>query len=316
MNKPMPTMSPLRQLTLQTPTSLGRPLHLAAASGLVVIGDYLYVVADDEYHLGIFRRERDESGQVLRLFEGDLPDDVAERKALKPDMEALVWLPAFEDYPHGALLALGSGSKRKRRRGVVLGLDAQGAINTTPLIIDLSELYEKLKETFDDLNIEGAFIQGETLYLLQRGNKSVLTRNALIALELAKVVKAIRKDKPVSGKAVGEIRPYDLGLAQGVPLCFTDASSLPDGSWVFTAAAEATDNSYQDGAFVGAAIGVVNAVGAIVQFHPLDADYKLEGVAASVNGSQVDLLLVTDADDPMQPATLLSATLHGYPFSA
>ncbi len=35
-----------RTLTLNS----GNPLHLSAASGMVLVGDYLYVVADDENH--------------------------------------------------------------------------------------------------------------------------------------------------------------------------------------------------------------------------------------------------------------------------
>lgn len=307
-------LMPLRELNLSTPTSPGRPLHLAAASGLVQVGDFLYVVADDEFHLGIFSATQATVGNLFRLFDGELPDELEERKAQKPDMEALAVLPAFDDYPYGALLAIGSGSKKRRRRGIVLGLAADGTINTLPRILDLSELYAELKHTFDDLNIEGAFVTGDTLYLLQRGNKSDTAQNASIAVELPKVLKAIRKDKPVSAQALGEIRPYSLGEAAGVPLCFTDAALLPDGSWVFTAAAEATDNSYQDGAFVGAAIGIMTAAGELFHLERLDATYKIEGVSARVEGNTVQLLLVTDADNPAQAASLLVANWDGYPF--
>ena len=308
------TLTPLRELNLTTPTSIGRPLHLAAASGLVQVGDYLYVVADDEHHLGVFSATQPVAGTLVTLFEGELPDELEERKARKPDMEALVVLPAVEDYPDGALLAIGSGSKKRRRRAVLLGLAADGAINTAPKIVDFSELYEELKTTFDDLNIEGAFIDADTLYLLQRGNKAETAQNARIAVKLEKVWKAIRKDKPVSAKALGEIQAYDLGVASGVPLCFTDAARLPDGGWVFSAAAEATDNSYHDGEFVGAAVGIVKPTGELFHIQRLDATYKIEGVAARVEGETLHLLMVTDADNPAQAATLLQASWTGYPF--
>ena len=308
------TLTPLRELNLTTPTSVGRPLHLAAASGLVQVGDYLYVVADDEHHLGVFSASQAGAGTLITLFAGDLPDELEERKARKPDMEALVVLPAMEDYPDGALLAIGSGSKKRRRQAVILGLAADGAVNTPAKILDLSELYTALKTTFDDLNIEGAFISADTLYLLQRGNKSETARNARIALKLDKVCKAVHKGKPVSAKAVSEIRAYDLGMSAGVPLCFTDAALLPDGSWIFSAAAEATDNSYQDGEFVGAAIGIVKPDGELFHMEQLDAAYKIEGVAARVEGDTVHLLMVTDADNPAQAAVLLHASWSGYPF--
>ena len=31
--------------------------------------------------------------------------------------------------------------------------------------------------------------------------------------------------------------PIDLGTLDGVPLCFTDGATLPDGAWVFCASA-------------------------------------------------------------------------------
>lgn len=300
----------LRSLTVSAPTGINRPSHLAAASGLVQIADKLYVVADDEYHLGVFSRTEAFTGYMVRLFAGELPDAPADRKAQKPDLEALVVLPAFAAYPQGALFALGSGSKSQRQRGVVVGLDADGNINTTPQIIDLAAVYAAFQTTFADLNIEGAFISGTTLNLLQRCNQAAFTQNALIELHLDTVLNAISSGNAIPATAVRKIRLYDLGKANGVPLGFTDAAALPDGSWVFTAAAEATDSSYQDGVVVGAGIGVVNRAGDIVQFYTLDADYKLEGIAANRQADgKIELLLVTDADDPNTPASLLTASL-------
>ncbi|TXH68981.1 MAG: hypothetical protein E6Q83_11730 [Thiothrix sp.] len=303
----------LRQLDLIEPSASGRPLFLAAASGLVSVGDYLYVVADDENHLGIFSRTAAQPGRILRLLDGDLPDEPKERKAHKPDFEALTVLPAFGAYPHGVLLALGSGSKKRRYRGVVLGLAADGAINTEALVIDLTPLYEQLSERFSDLNIEGAFVD-QYLNLLQRGNKADDSQNACIRLDLAQVLNTITAQRQLEASALLSIQPYTLSEVQGVPLCFTDAAALPDGSWLFSAAAEATDNSYADGALIAAALGVINARGDLVYLTVLDNRYKIEGVSAKVEGDSLDLLLVTDADDPNQPAVLLQTTLAGYPF--
>lgn len=44
----------LRELTLSRAPQAGRALHLSAASGLVCCGEWLYVIADDENHLGVF----------------------------------------------------------------------------------------------------------------------------------------------------------------------------------------------------------------------------------------------------------------------
>lgn len=47
-------LTKLRELTLPMPPQADRPRHLSAASGLVGVGEFLYVVADDENHLGVF----------------------------------------------------------------------------------------------------------------------------------------------------------------------------------------------------------------------------------------------------------------------
>ena len=314
-----PTCLPLkviRQLDLHTPVSLGRAAHLSAASGLVAVGDYFYVVADDEYQLGIFsRRQHQQPGELLSLFAGVLPDEAKARKAQKPDLEALVQLPAFAGYPQGALLAIGSGSKANRQRAVVLPLNAQAQVTGVSQILDLSALYVALQASFVDLNIEGAVVTAEHLYLLQRGNKGEGTFSAIIEVKLAAVLEAINTSGVIPASALGAIRRCDIGEVNGTPLSFTDAALLPDGSWVFTAAAEATADSYNDGEVVGVAIGVLNAHGQVVRLYPLAAVYKMEGIAAEVQGDTVQLWLVTDADDPATAAVLLAAQLQGYPFS-
>ena len=65
----------------------GRPAHISAASGLVWIGSQFYVVADDEFHLGVFSQDALSPGRLIRLFDGALPDSKAERKKRKPDLE-------------------------------------------------------------------------------------------------------------------------------------------------------------------------------------------------------------------------------------
>lgn len=303
----------LRSLDLAEPTEAGRPPFLTAASGLVNVGDYLYVVADDEHHLGIFSRSQPHSGRLLRLLEGDLPVEPKARKAHKPDFEVLTVLPAFGPYPQGALFALGSGSKKRRCRGVILGLAADGALNTEPLIIDLQPLYAELAAHFADLNIEGAFIN-RYLNLLQRGNKAETSQNACIRLDLAHSLNAILQTQALTADLLISIQPYALGEVQGIPLGFTDAVALPEGSWLFSAAAEATDHSYTDGELVAAALGVINAQDELVYLTQLDNRYKIEGISAQVEGNSLHLLLVTDADDPSQAAVLLQTQLSGYPF--
>src|SRR6516225_7477907 len=148
----MIAVTKVRQLDLSA-TTPGRPLHLSAASGLACINSFIYVVADDELHLGVFRANSSEPGHLIRLFEGELPACKVDRKKQKADFEALTLLPSYEGFPHGALLAFGSGSRPNRRLGALLGLDAQGAVRGSPQIVDCSTIFASLEGEFPALNI-------------------------------------------------------------------------------------------------------------------------------------------------------------------
>ncbi len=297
----------IRELDLTHGTSESRSPFISAASGLVTVNNLLYVVADDEHHLGVFSADNIQPGEIVRLFEGTLPDKFKKRKAQKPDLETLLLLPTFDGYPHGAMLAMGSGSKPNRDSGMLLGLDALGNINSAPRLVDLSLLYDSIRAAVDELNVEGAAIVGGQFMLLQRGNKGAT--NALIACELASFIDDLATNNAPRLRTLPVVRAVDLGDIDGVPLCFTDAAALPDGNLLFTAVAENTDNSFDDGACGGSAIGIVDANGNVKTIERLDEPYKVEGVAATMHADGIQLLLVTDADDASKAAWLLSAVL-------
>jgi len=303
----MISLTRLRDLDLATTTSPGRPLHLSAASGLACIGDWFYVVADDELHLGVFRANSDEPGNLIRLFEGELPNSKSKRKKRKPDLEALTRLPPREESPFGTLLAFGSGSRPNRRAGALLDLDAKGGTSGAARVVDFSEFFALLDECFTALNIEGAVVAGEEFCLLQRGNKTV-NRNAIIRYPLSTIMAALPNGR------IGAIEPvaiedFDLGDIGGVPLSFTDGAALLDGRFAFSAVAEDTESSYEDGRCVGAALGVIDR-DRLVLVRNLDRPHKIEGLHALLDGNSIKLLLVTDDDDPAIPAGLFSATLE------
>ncbi len=299
----MITLTKVRELNLSAATA-GRPLHLSAASGLACLNSFNYVVADDELHLGVFRANSQEPGHLIRLFDGEMPASKSDRKKQKPDFEALMLLPAYGNYPHGALLALGSGSRPNRRLGALLGLDATGSVRGSPQAVDLSPILASLDE-FPELNIEGAVVSGAELRLFQRGNKRH-AENAIIRFQLSAFLDALSSEQTSAIKP-SAINTFDLGEIDGIPFCFTDAAALPDGAMVFTAVAEDTNDTYNDGACAGAAVGIVD--NELRCLHRLERAYKVEGVDARMEGEVVRLLLVTDADDANTPAGLFSATI-------
>ncbi|MBC7983294.1 MAG: hypothetical protein H7Y02_05495 [Candidatus Obscuribacterales bacterium] len=301
-------LNKVRELDLRTPPQAGRPAHLSAASGLVRAGDFLYVVADDENHLGVFPARGTEPGVLLQLCAEILPHSPAERKAAKPDFEALTLLPACSQYPFGALLALGSGSRRNRRTSFLIELGADGAVSSPPRIVDLSGIFAAVEAQLNGINIEGATVSGERLRLLQRGNKRK-GRNAIIDFSLSQLLDALLTSDAVTDARVLAISWFDLGAVSDVPLSFSDCATLPDGSLIFTAIAEDTEDAYTDGCCRGAAIGIIDASGVLVFLQSLAHPLKIEGIEASLLSDVIQVWLVTDADDASIPAALYSVEL-------
>ena len=223
-------------------------------------------------------------------------------QADKPDVEALSALPPFEGAPYGALLGLGSGSKRTRDKGFAWILEADGSLRGEPLAIDLHPLYERLRAELEELNIEGAAVLDDALWLFHRGNDEGST-NAVAELALEEVMDSIRSEAAVEVDDVERIREYDLGELGGTQLCFSDATALSDELIVFTASAEA-----EDGGIHGSVVGTVGGDGAVERLRTIDRRWKVEGVHAAIDTGVIDFVFVCDQDAD-EPSPLLSATM-------
>ncbi len=298
----------LRDLLVEPGSHPRGQAHLSAASGLVQVGRWLYMVADDEHHLGMLE---DAGGigeakplRLQRILAGDLPEKIGKRKKLKPDLEVLLLLPAAADQPHDTLLALGSGSRPNRQQAVALELDELGRLTGAASTIDLAGLYQPLRSSFQDLNIEGAFVTDGRFHLLQRGNKGD-ARNACIEYSLNDMQDWLAGRRSMAPVAL-RIVPFALGQVGGVPLGFTDGTALPGGGWLFSAVAEDTPDSYRDGPCAGSAIGWVSTDGELLRLEPIAGAPKVEGIA--LDGVS-RLLMVTDSDDPARASRLLAVDL-------
>lgn len=302
-------IQPLLIDPLQHPRGLA---YLSAASGLVRVRQRLYVVADDELHLGIFddvgvADQPPAVGALLRLLDGHLPKDKGKRKKAKPDFESLVHLPPLPGCPAGALLALGSGSRPNRETAVLVALDVHGAPNGRMAEVDLAALYAPLRKRFGDLNIEGILVVSGELLLLQRANQGGAP-NACVRFDwnlMAPWLAGLQAQPPVAKT----VQPLELGSVNGVPLGFTDGAALHGGAWAFSAVAERTDDSYTDGACIGAVIGSVGPDGRLQQMHLLAGAPKVEGLAVLADGSDWVCTLVTDPDDPAVASQLLQVRM-------
>jgi hypothetical protein len=279
----------LRELAVDRPLPSGHAF-LSAASGMVLRGSLLCVVADDAHCLAIFDLDSKAPGRLIPLITDDLPSDAAARKRQKPDFEVLLALPSAEG---SRMLALGSGSTAQRMRGAVIDLCDNGDPAIVRLI-DLQPMFAAITPLVPEVNLEGAVLRGDNLLLFNRGT---MTHPASHILEVP--LTAVLSGRPVSPRLCAALT---LPPCAGVPLTITDAFRLENGHILLSAVAEATADSYADGALVGAAIVELDAELDIVTVEPLEPILKVEGLSARTDADGIHVLCVTDADDPEQEA--------------
>ena len=270
-------------------------LDISAASGLVALGRELCVVADDELFLARYDLAGRPLGKIP-LFEGALTEEHAARKRAKPDLEALCGLP------DGRLLALGSGSTPARERGAVI--DVANAYRVE--LCSLAALYAELRARMPELNIEGAAVFGDAFFLAQRGNGAGSA--ALIELDLERCMQALARERALPIAALRAIHAVALPPLDGVPLTLTDLAPHPRGL-LFTAAAEASANSYDDGPCAGSAIGIVSPAAELLAFELVTPRVKLEGITSTgavPDSDRLALRVVADPDDRVQRAPLFA----------
>lgn len=289
-------LSALRELDLEEPSSPDRPAHVSSASGVARRGDFVYVIGDDELSLAVFRLSQHGPGVLQKAL-----DDTGSGK--KPDLEALTLLPPYEGCPFGALLGLGSGSGPERDRAFAWHLAADGSLDGEPVQLDMEPVYSLLREHDPELNIEGAAVMGDSLWLLHRGNTK-RGENLVGELALADVLDSVREDREIDCDELTAVRAYDLGDLDGVDLAFSDATPIADQLLVFTASAE-----NEDGAIHGSVVGTIDTRGEIRRLRTIDRKWKVEGVYASIDTGVMDFLFVCDQDDPETPSPLLSAAM-------
>lgn len=287
-------------------------------------------------------------GVAERIIPDVLPLDPKQRASAKADFEALtVVLPehiaslehpargeVLRRFPHGLLLMTGSGgmswSGFRRSTCVVYSLDAGGNIVGLPSKVSFEPLHQSLEDGDDvngEVNIEGMAVYGDRLLLAQRGNSldehGEPAANVLIHLDLGEVLRSIYTDLSVGALELLGTRRYELGSlpveqdgeTYPVKIDFTDLDAVTDdpaGRLVFTAAGEGADGTPVEHVIAGSAVGVLSKDGDLLSITPLaDRSIKLEGIDARYNPTlgSIDLLLVSDADDPEIPAPLFAARL-------
>jgi hypothetical protein len=274
-------------------------LDVSAASGLAGEDGLLYVAADDELSLLVCREDGARVRRIA-LRPGALPEGHEARKRAKPDLECAVFVAP------GVLLVLGSGSTDGRMRG--FAVDVRPGSGGVAREVDLAPLYRELRRRFPELNVEGAAACGDALRLLQRGNGPAGV-NAVVDLDLAGVRAALASGgRALDASLVRAVVRVDLGSLRGVRLGFTDASTLADGALLFSAAAEASADTFHDGPCAGSVLGALDARGGVLWMEPLAGTLKIEGVHVTA-AAPGRAFLADDPDDRSRRSTLLEARL-------
>jgi hypothetical protein len=300
--------------------SVDRPAHVRAGSGLAAVPGGIALIQDDANFIAVVTPGNARARAIpLPVGEGGLRQFDARRgnKKYKLDLEACV---AVDTDAGTLLLALGSGSKRRREQVVLVrGWEAQRPDVT---LVHVPRLYETLRREAafagSELNVEGAIYLGDRLRLFGRGNGEVRDDvrpvNATCDLDWRRLLAHLDDPDHEPAPAPANICRYELGTLGGIPLTFTDAA-VWGGSVLYSAAAEASPDATRDGRVTGSAIGVIDGAGR-VRWTPLVDDSgalfvgKVEGVTAAGRAGE-RVYAVVDADDPEAASLLCTVELRG-----
>jgi hypothetical protein len=286
---------------------------VTAASGIAPLGDG-WLIAQDDATFAAWRRNGSLTPvRVLPPAAGhDRFSEARGTKHLKPDLE--VACPAEVD-GEPAVLLLGSGSDRRRMRGVLVRLaDGQPVVRAADLTALYERVADRLGQPLDHLNLEGASRHGDTVRWFNRGNLAAGVPSASVDVPLEMFVAAVLGRADDTKVPVQEPRIYDLGEVDGVGLAVTDAVALPDGRVLLSAAAEDTPNAVDDGPVVATALALVDDadVLSVAPIPEVDGHvHKVEGLALrGFRRDRVDLLGVVDDDDPDTPSAELDLVVE------
>ncbi|MCC6929151.1 MAG: hypothetical protein IT359_09195 [Gemmatimonadaceae bacterium] len=311
-------------------SSLDRPRHVRAGSGLTWVGDRLAVVQDDTNFIALLPPDEwgaSGDGAPARAHGIALPagpagrrqfDDLRGNKGDKLDLEACVTIPGANG---GTVLAFGSGSRSERER--VIRID--DALSSSPrvTVIDAAPLYAALRRDTafagSDMNIEGVMLHGGLLRLFGRGNGAPrdgdVARNSTCDVDAAALVDWLQQPGAGALPALRDTTQYHLGVLGGVALGFTDACAR-DNHVMFVAAAESSPDATRDGAVTGSVLGVTPRGGGAPRFAPIThrtgepVVEKVEGIAPHPSDAS-RAFVVIDSDDPARPSELCELHLVG-----
>ncbi|SFE81831.1 hypothetical protein SAMN04488131_104123 [Flavobacterium xueshanense] len=261
---------------------------IGSASGLLYKDNSLLIIGDNS---GFLYEYQMDSKDLKRhtLLENPVENMLKKDKA---DFEAIT---AFGD----SLYVFGSGSTEKRNKMIQVNSTDKKIIATNHFA-DLYSVMQNFGEIKpEDFNIEGAIYNGESWFLLNRGNGSS-NKNVLFTIE----GKNLNNDFTILSNT------YRLPKIKGVRSSFTDGI-LIDDSIYFLATAEDTESTYDDGEVLGSLIGSINLKTMKIDFtQKISNTHKFEGLTLYANSKEkIEFLLCEDKDTEVLETAIYKLTL-------
>ena len=263
-------------------------IGIGSASGLIYKDNSLLIIGDNSGFLYEYQMD----SKILKrhpLLENPTENTLKKDKA---DFEAITH---FGD----SLYVFGSGSTEKRNKMIQVNATDKKIIATN----DLTDLYAVMQNFGEikpeDFNLEGAIYNGESWFLLNRGNGSS-NKNVLFTIE----GKNLTNDFSILSN------DYKLPKIKGVRSSFTDAI-LVDNSIYFLATAEDTESTYDDGEVLGSLIGSINLKTMKIDFtQKISSTHKFEGLTLYANSKErIEFLLCEDKDTEVLETDIYKLTL-------
>ncbi|NDI98277.1 hypothetical protein GWA97_04235 [Flavobacterium sp. LaA7.5] len=270
---------------------LFRIIGIGSASGLFFNGSSLFILSDNshmlyEYHID--SKKLSKTALVAKDYTGPL-ENVPKKD--KPDYEALA-------IKGNDLYLFGSGSTENRNSIGHIDMKTKEVsphLDATDLYLAMQSFSEISPENF---NIEAAVNDGDTWYLLQRGN-GTSGQNGIFTLE-----------GNISDMFFQIIyNPIELPEIGGAQAGFTDAVKVGDRLY-FLAAAEKSASTYLDGEVTGTIIGSIDIETMKLGDTQIIGKNKFEGITLyKDNGKTLEFLLCEDNDSPEAVSDIYKLTI-------
>jgi hypothetical protein len=269
---------------------------VSAGSGIEFFDGNWYIAGDDVNVLYVLDDQFDLKANVP-LFENANSERISKRN--KSDIEML---STFNYRSKQYMLAAGSGSIPKIRENGFLFTQGQ----QNPIQIDLTDLYSHFRLKLNlskntDLNLEGLAADDSLFYFLQRGHGEI--KNAIITMKIHDFITFI------NNKRIPEIEIcyFNLLSINGIKSGFSGATFIPEYEvLLFSASAEDTANTYDDGAVLGSFLGLVlkeelvfgQYIHIPIELNDHSFKQKLESIAlVKSSKNSIKLVGVCDNDD-------------------